>query len=217
IRSRLRRKTQVRTFERYTERARRVISFARDEAVQFGSTTIQTEHLLLALLREDRDLTSRFLGSSDEVVQKEIERRTAIRQKLSTDIDCPLSNECKRIRADAAEEAERLLHPHIRTEHLLLGILREENCLAAEILQQYGLSVNAIREELVRSPMPVDWRVSFLPNEMGSAPALPKGDVVPDADTAKRIAEAVWVPRYGGATVARQATGNVEMVKLGLK
>src|SRR5262245_45386354 len=141
-------------FERYTERARRVIFFARDEAVQFGSPIIETEHLLLGLLREDRSLTSRFLGSADEVVRKEIESRTTIRQKLSADIDCPLSNECRRILAYAAEEAERLLHPHIGTEHLLLGILREEKCMAAEILQRYGLSVKPIREELASSPMP---------------------------------------------------------------
>src|SRR5262249_55177874 len=203
-------------FERYTERARRLIPLARYEAAQFGSTTIETEHFLLALIL-DSNLASRFFRTSSENIRKEIEGRITIREKVSTSVDLPLSNECKRILAYAAEEAERLNQHHIGTEHLLLGILREEKCMAAEILQQYGLGVNAIREELVRSPMPVDWRVSFLPNEMGSAPALPKGDVVPDADTAKRIAEAVWVPRYGGATVARQATGNVEMVKLGLK
>jgi hypothetical protein len=52
---------------------------------------------------------------------------------------------------------------------------------------------------------------------MGSAPTLPTGDVVPDADTAKRIAEAVWIPRYGADTVARQAPVKVELVKLELK
>jgi len=146
-------------FERYTERARRVIFFARDEAVQFHSTTIETEHLLLGLIREDKNLTNRFLRnhSSIESIRKEIEGRTTIRQGVSTAIDLPLSNECKRILAYAAEEAERLMrlmHWHIATEHLLLGILREEKCIAAQILQQHGLSVKPIREELARSPMP---------------------------------------------------------------
>ena len=115
-------------FERYTERARRVIFFARYEASQFGSTTIETEHLLLGLIREDKNLTNRFLRnhSSIESIRKEIEGRTTIREKVSTSIDLPLSNECKRILAYAAEEAERLNHRHIGTEHLLLGILREE-------------------------------------------------------------------------------------------
>jgi ATP-dependent Clp protease ATP-binding subunit ClpC len=65
-------------FERYTERARRVIIFACQEAVQFGSTTIETEHLLLGLIREDKNLTSRFLRNhaSIESIRKEIEGRT---------------------------------------------------------------------------------------------------------------------------------------------
>ncbi len=140
-------------FERYTERARRVIFFARYEASQFGSTTIETEHLLLGLIREDKNLTNRFLrnSSSIESIRKEIEGRTTIREKVSTSIDLPLSNECKRILAYAAEEAERLNHRHIGTEHLLLGILREEKSVAAEILHERGLRLNAIREELARS------------------------------------------------------------------
>src|SRR5437762_5231359 len=152
-------------FERYTERARRVIFFARYEASQFGSTTIETEHLLLGLIREDKNLTNRFLRnhSSIESIRKEIEGRTTIREKVSTSIDLPLSNECKRILAYAAEEAERLNHRHIGTEHLLLGILREEKCVAAEILHERGLRLNAIREELARSV--VDRQTLIKPKE----------------------------------------------------
>src|SRR6266403_100539 len=152
-------------FERYTERARRVIFFARYEASQFGSTTIETEHLHLGLIREDKNLTNRFLRnhSSIESIRKEIEGRTTIREKVSTSIDLPLSNECKRILAYAAEEAERLNHRHIGTEHLLLGILREEKCVAAEILHERGLRLNAIREELARSV--VDRQTLIKPKE----------------------------------------------------
>ena len=110
-------------FERYTEKARRVIFFARYEASQFGSPYIETEHLLLGLLREDKALTNRFLRShaSVESIRKQIEGHTTIREKVSTSVDLPLSNECKRVLAYAAEEAERLSHKHIGTEHLLLG------------------------------------------------------------------------------------------------
>src|SRR6266851_4836414 len=127
-------------FERYTEKARRVIFFARYEASQFGSPYIETEHLLLGLLREDKALTNRFLRShaSVESIRKQIEGHTTIREKVSTSVDLPLSNECKRVLAYAAEEAERLSHKHIGTEHLLLGLLREEKCFAAEILQERG-------------------------------------------------------------------------------
>jgi ATP-dependent Clp protease ATP-binding subunit ClpC len=139
-------------FERYTEKARRVIFFARYEASQFGSPYIETEHLLLGLLREDKALTNRFLRShaSVESIRKQIEAHTTIREKVSTSVDLPLSNECKRVLAYAAEEAERLGHKHIGTEHLLLGLLREEKCFAAEILQERGLKLAAIREELAR-------------------------------------------------------------------
>ena len=139
-------------FERYTEKARRVIFFARYEASQFGSPYIETEHLLLGLLREDKALTNRFLRShaSVESIRKQIEAHTTIREKVSTSVDLPLSNECKRVLAYAAEEAHGLFQPHIGTEHLLLGLLREEKCFAAEILHERGLELAPVREEVRR-------------------------------------------------------------------
>jgi len=139
-------------FERYTEKARRVIFFARYEASQFGSPFIETEHLLLGLLREDKALTNRFLRSHTSVdsIRKQIEGHTAVREKVSTSVDLPLSHECKRVLAYGAEEAERLSHKHIGTEHLLLGLLREEKSFAAEILHERGLRLSTIREELAR-------------------------------------------------------------------
>ena len=137
-------------FERYTEKARRVIFFARYEASNFGSPYIETEHLLLGVLREDKAVTNRFFQSHASVdsIRKQIEGHTTIRETISTSVDLPLSNECKRVLAYAAEEAHRLSHEHIGTEHLLLGLLREEKCFAAAILQERGLQLEAIREEL---------------------------------------------------------------------
>jgi ATP-dependent Clp protease ATP-binding subunit ClpC len=140
-------------FERYTEKARRVIFFARYEASQFGSPYIETEHLLLGLLREDKALTNRFLRShaSIESIRKQVEGHIPIREKVSTSVELPLSQECKRVLAYAAEEAERLAHKHIGTEHLLLGLLREDKSFAAEILHERGLRLSTLREELSRS------------------------------------------------------------------
>ena len=140
-------------FERYTEKARRVIFFARYEASQFGSPCIETEHLLLGLLREDKALANRFLRSSASVesIRKQIEAQTTLREKVSTSVDLPLSHECKRVLAYGAEEAERLNHKHIGTEHLLLGLLREEKCFAADILHERGLRLSQVREEIARS------------------------------------------------------------------
>ncbi len=140
-------------FERYTEKARRVIFFARYEASQYGSPYIETEHLLLGLLREDKALANRFLRShgSIESIRKEIEARITVRERISTSVEVPLSQECKRILNFAAEEAERLGHKHVGTEHLLLGVLREEKSFGAEILLERGLRLSTVREELSRS------------------------------------------------------------------
>ena len=114
-------------FERYTESARRVVFFARYEASQFGSSYIETEHLLLGLLRQEKALIGPLLHSSAESMRAEIESRSQKRAKISTAVDLPLSSESKRVLAYAAEEAERLGHKYIGVEHLLLGMLREED------------------------------------------------------------------------------------------
>jgi len=137
-------------FERYTEKARRVIFFARYEASQYGAASIKSEHLLLGLLREDWALNKRILrqkGTAEDI-RKEIESQITIGKRISTSVEVPLSVESKRILNMAAEEAERLGDKHIGTEHLLLGILREEQCLAARILQNRGVALNTLRVEL---------------------------------------------------------------------
>jgi ATP-dependent Clp protease ATP-binding subunit ClpC len=152
-------------FERYTERARRVLFFARYEATQLGSTSIETEHLLLGLIREGKGLTSRIFARSHlslENIRKEIEGRTVFREKVSTSVEIPFSAETKRVLQFAAEEADRLLHTYIGTEHLLLGLLREERSVAASILYEKGMRLASVREDIVQ-----------LLNEK-TAPARPK-------------------------------------------
>jgi ATP-dependent Clp protease ATP-binding subunit ClpC len=140
-------------FERYTERARRVLFFARYEASQLGSVTIETEHLLLGLIREGKGLTSRIFARSHlslENIRKEIEGRTIFREKVSTSVEIPFSTETKRALQFAAEEADRLLHNYVGTEHLLLGLLREERSVAALILTEKGMRLSSVREDVVQ-------------------------------------------------------------------
>ena len=140
-------------FERYTERARRVLFFARYEASQLGSISIEIEHLLLGLIREGKGLTSRIFARSHlslENIRKEIEGRTIFREKVSTSVEIPFSTETKRVLQYSAEEADRLLHNYIGTEHLLLGILREERSVAASILTERGMRLNTVREDIVQ-------------------------------------------------------------------
>jgi len=140
-------------FERYTERARRVLFFGRYEASQLGSVSIETEHLLLGLIREGKGLTSRIFARSHlslESIRKEIEGRTVFRDKVSTSVEIPFSVETRRVLQAAAEEADRLLHNYIGTEHLLLGILREERSVAATILMEKGMRLHTVREDIVQ-------------------------------------------------------------------
>jgi len=149
-------------FERYTEKARRVVFFARYEASQFGSPYIETEHLLLGLLREDKALTNRLLQqqSTVEDIRKEIEEHTLIREKVSTSVDLPLSNESKRALVYASEDAEKMGHRHIGTEHLLLGLLREEKGFAATILVAHGVTLDGVRAALASASVPGQRAVS---------------------------------------------------------
>lgn len=142
---------RVSMFEHYTERAIRVIQFARYEATQLGSRTIETEHLLLGLIREGNGITSRIFNRCKvtfEEIRKEIESRVVLKEKISPSVEPPPSPDVDKVLTFAAEEAEHLNHKYIGTEHILLGILRLENCVAAEILRQKGMKLTVIRSEI---------------------------------------------------------------------
>jgi Clp amino terminal domain, pathogenicity island component len=140
-------------FERYTEKARRVVFFARYEASQFGSPYIDSEHLLLGFLRESKiirmPLTSALTADS---IRRRIETHTQQREKIPTSVDLPLSNESRRILQYASEEAGRLGHKHIGTEHLLAGILLEKGCYAACLLSEHGVSLESVRSGMMEEP-----------------------------------------------------------------
>ena len=140
-------------FDRYTETARRVIFFARYEASQYGSSSIETEHLLLGLLRADPILIRRFLGAGSVAadISADLEKHIPRGERISTSVDMPLSQECDKVLKRAAEECERLAQRHIGTEHLLLGILRAEGSLASRFLRERGVKPEVIREQLANS------------------------------------------------------------------
>jgi ATP-dependent Clp protease ATP-binding subunit ClpA len=140
-------------FQRYTERARRVIFFARYEASQYGSPYIESEHFLLGLLREDLGLVRRFLGPNSVTtdIRAEIERQITRREPISTSVEVPLTAECKKILNVALEESERLNHQWVGTEHILLGILGVEGSLAARLLRERGLDPQGIRKLLAKT------------------------------------------------------------------
>ena len=139
-------------FERYTETARKAVFYARYEASHFGCPEIETEHVLLGILRVDNDLALRLLHSPAlvDAIRARIEQQPRDRKKISLSTDLPLTQECRRVLAYAAEEAGQVKHQHIGTEHLLLGIFREQSCFGARLLREHGVTLDQLREEVTR-------------------------------------------------------------------
>src|SRR5215204_5455855 len=160
-------------FERYTERSRRVIFFARYEALQYGSPMISPEHILLGLLREDKTISSRFLpfrnSLSVDSVRREVEERIVLRDRIPQSAELHLAPETKKVLFYANEESRHLKNRHIGPEHLLLGIIREGRSIAGEILTQYGLRVQDIRDELVRQSGPQTTVAAVSQNSNGTS------------------------------------------------
>ena len=133
-------------FQRYTQHARRSIFFGRFEASHYGCSHIETQHLLLGLLRADQALAKKLLSLHDmEWLRKEVDGHSERREKVSTATDLPLSDESKRALSYGMEEGERLGHKHIGTEHLLLGLMREEGFYSAQLLRERGLTLESVR------------------------------------------------------------------------
>ena len=141
-------------FERYTERSRRVIFFARYEALQYGSPVISPEHVLLGLLREDKTLSARYFPYtptiSPEKIRRDIEERIVVRDRMPQSSELHLSADTKRVLVIANEESRILKQRTVSPEHILLGIIRHSTSIAAEILAGYGLRPQDVRDQLMR-------------------------------------------------------------------
>src|SRR6266576_3995129 len=115
-------------FERYTDNARRVIFLARYEVSERGSSSIEPEHLLLGLLRKDKALIVEFLPAnvSTEMIRQQVEASLTNKEKIPTAVEIPLSRMSERVFEYAQEESENLRCREVGTEHLLLGLLRQQ-------------------------------------------------------------------------------------------
>ncbi len=134
-------------FERFTERARRSIFFARYEASALFTPKITTEELLLGILREDKSVAARLGLDAVIAIRKEIEQLAVPEgDRVPTSVDLPLAHETKRALEYAAEEADALQHKMIDSTHLVLGLMRVQGCLAAVLLRKYGLEFEPYRK-----------------------------------------------------------------------
>uniref|UniRef100_A0A7V3YMM7 ATP-dependent Clp protease ATP-binding subunit n=1 Tax=Candidatus Caldatribacterium californiense TaxID=1454726 RepID=A0A7V3YMM7_9BACT len=137
-------------FERYTERARKVIILAQDEAVRLKHNHIGTEHLLLGLLREREGLAAKILDSFDitlELVRSELEHMVD-RTEYQGSREVAFTPRAKRVLELALDETRRMGHNYVGTEHILLGILREGEGVGAQILRRLGLDLEMVRNRL---------------------------------------------------------------------
>ncbi len=139
-------------FAKFTEKAKRILFLARYEASQQGSKVINTEHLLLGLLKEGEEVTRELFARANvsmDMLQADLERSGPVREKLSTSVEIPYGEESMKALQYAEEEAERLMQQQIGTEHILLGLLRLEDSLAGRMLSERGMRLFAVREDAV--------------------------------------------------------------------
>ena len=137
----------------FTERVRKVLAMAREEAHRLQHEYVGTEHILLGLLLEGKGIASAVLEKlSIDVseVRQEIENIVPMGRASPTNVDLPYTSRAKKALELSMMEARDLTHNYVGTEHLLLGILREEKGIAAQVLAHAGLRIEDARAETLR-------------------------------------------------------------------
>src|SRR3954452_1599789 len=139
-------------FDKFTERARKVLQLAQEEAQRFNHNYIGTEHLLLGLVREGDGVAARVLSNMGVQLPKV---RSAVefiigRGEGAVQSDIGLTPRAKKVIELAVDEARRLNHHYIGTEHLLLGLVREGEGIAAGVLESLGVNLEKVRTETTR-------------------------------------------------------------------
>jgi len=139
-------------FERFTDRARKVMALANQEAQRFNHEYIGTEHILLGLVKEGSGVGANVLRNLDVDLRKvrlEVEKHVKSGPDMVTMGKLPQTPRAKKVIEYAIEEARALNHNYVGTEHLLLGILREQDGVAAQVLMNLGLKLEEVREEVL--------------------------------------------------------------------
>ncbi|MEO0294933.1 MAG: ATP-dependent Clp protease ATP-binding subunit [candidate division WOR-3 bacterium] len=140
-------------FDKFTQRAKKAFQIAKDEAIRLAHSEVGTEHLLLALTRMTDSVAAMVLsnlGVDFDLLRERIEAAHPPGNYVTPMQDLPMSASLRRAIQYAAEEARKLGHTHIGSEHLLIGIMREKRGLGAKILSQFGLDFDLVVEETLR-------------------------------------------------------------------
>ena len=139
-------------FDRFTDRAKKVMSFARQEAQKFNHEYIGTEHILLGLVQEGSGVAANVLKNMHidlEKVRHEVEKIVKTGPSMVTMGQLPFTPRAKKVLELSMEEASQLSHNYIGTEHLLLGLIRENEGIAAQVLMNLGVKLDDVREEVL--------------------------------------------------------------------
>ena len=137
-------------FDRYTLRALQSVAAARVLVSEYGSAMLNTEHLLLGILRVDADAIGRFLATkTTDEIRAEVEKGIVVKPEIPRHIDIPLSTEGEQILTFAAQERYRFGHRRVDIAHLVAAMLREEKGVAGQVLRSAGLSLEAVRQHLM--------------------------------------------------------------------
>ncbi|MFZ5803189.1 MAG: ATP-dependent Clp protease ATP-binding subunit [Candidatus Omnitrophota bacterium] len=140
-------------FDRFTERARKVIILAKEEAKRFNHDYIGTEHILLGLIKEGESVAAAVLqnlGLSLDTIRLEVEKLVQFGPSTVVSGDIPFTPKAKKVIELAMDEARRLGHNYIGTEHLLLGLIKEGEGVASHVLMNVGLDLNKVRAEVIK-------------------------------------------------------------------
>ena len=179
-------------FQRYNEKARRVILFSREEASEFGCEAIEADFILLGIAREEPSLCVQWLGANYPELREIIARLYTRDKQIPTSVDLPLLDTARRVLAHAAEEADRLADSNIGTEHLFLGLLREDGT-APKLLKARGEDVKNVRVAIAQEPRHSNARLRT------SSPGIQMKLVTEDGGEVAVIAWQGWTPRIGEA------------------
>ena len=139
-------------YERFTDRARKVMQLANQEAQRFNHEYIGTEHILLGLVKEGSGVAANVLKNLDVDLRKirlEVEKLVQSGPEMVTMGKLPQTPRAKKVIEYSMEEARNLNHNYVGTEHILLGLLREQEGVAAQVLMNLGLKLEEVREEVL--------------------------------------------------------------------
>src|SRR5262245_17654687 len=139
-------------YERFTDRARKVMQLANQEAQRFNHEYIGTEHILLGLVKEGSGVAANVLKNLEVDLRKirlEVEKLVQSGPEMVTMGKLPQTPRAKKVIEYSMEEARNLNHNYVGTEHILLGLLREQEGVAAQVLVNMGLKLEEVREEVL--------------------------------------------------------------------